>query len=239
MQIGRPDLSGRSILVIEGEDPLRELLKNTLEQEGYLVYATGDGEDALEMARRFSPYLVILGLMLPRLASFAVCRILVQETDAQILVLSTESNECDRVVYLEMGADDCIVKPFSMRELLARIRARFRRSPISLAAPNYQSPQILSSNKLELNLTSYTASQDGKILELKPREFQLLALLVRNKGRVCTRSYILQNIWRDIDLRSDHTMAVHVRWLREKIEPDPSHPTRIITIRSIGYRFEG
>jgi DNA-binding response OmpR family regulator len=233
-------LSGRSILVIEGEDPLRQLLKNTLEQEGYLVYATGDGEDALEMARRFSPYLVILGLMLPRLASFAVCRILVQETDAQILVLSTESNECNRVVYLEMGADDCIVKPFSMRELLARIRARFRRSPISLAAaPNCQSPQTLSSNKLELNLTSYTASQDGKILELKPREFQLLALLVRNKGRVCTRSYILQNIWRDIDLKSDHTMAVHVRWLREKIEPDPSHPSRIITIRGIGYRFQG
>ncbi len=233
-------MSGRRILVIEGEDPLRELLKNTLEQEGYLVYATGDGEDALEMARRFSPYLVILGLMLPRLDSLTVCRILIQETDAQILVLSTESNECDRVVYLEVGADDCLVKPFSMRELLARIRARFRRSPISsAAAPNCQSPQILSSNKLELNLTSYTASQDGKILELKPREFQLLALLVRNKGRVCTRSYILQNIWRDIDLRSDHTMAVHVRWLREKIEPDPSHPSRIITIRGIGYRFEG
>jgi DNA-binding response OmpR family regulator len=233
-------LSGRSILVIEGEDSLRELLKNTLEQESYLVYATGDGEEALEMARRISPYLVILGLMLPRLDNFAVCRILIQETDAQILVLSAEGNECDRVVCLEMGADDYIVKPFSMRELLARIRARFRRSPISsAAAPNCQSPQILSSGKLELNLTSYTASQDGKILELKPREFQLLALLVRNKGRVCTRSYILQNVWRDIDLSSDHTMAVHVRWLRKKIEPDPSHPSRIITIRGIGYRFEG
>jgi DNA-binding response OmpR family regulator len=233
-------LSGRSILVIEGEDSLRELLKNTLEQEGYLVYATGDGEETLEMARRFSPYLVILGLMLPRLDNFAVCRILIQETDAQILVLSAEDNECDRVVCLEMGADDCIVKPFSMRELLARIRARFRRSPISLAAvPDFQSPQILSSGGLELNLTSYTASQDGKILELKPREFQLLALLVRSRGRVCTKSYILQNVWRDTDLRSDHTVAVHVRWLREKIEPDPSHPSRIMTIRGIGYRFEG
>jgi DNA-binding response OmpR family regulator len=232
-------LSGRSILVIEGEDSLRELLKNILEQEGYLVYATGDGVEALEMACRFSPYLIILGLMLPRLDSLAVCRILIQETEAQILVLSAEDNECDRVVCLEMGADDCIVKPFSMRELLARIRARFRRSPISLAAaPDFQSPQILSSGKLELNLTSYIASQNGKILELKPREFQLLALLVRNKGRVCTRSYILQNVWRDIDLRSDHTIAVHVRWLREKIEPDPNHPSRIITIRGIGYRFE-
>ena len=233
-------MSGRSILIIEGEDSLRELLKNTLEQEGYLVYATGDGEEALEMARRFSPYLIILGLMLPRLDSFAVCHILVQETDAQILVLSTESNECDRVVYLEMGADDCIVKPFSMRELLARIRDKFRRSPISLTAvADFQSPQMLSSGTLELNLTCYTASQDGKILELKPREFQLLALLVRNKGRVCTRSYILRNVWRDIDLPSDHTMTVHVRWLSEKIEPDPSHPSRIITIRDIGYRFEG
>jgi DNA-binding response OmpR family regulator len=233
-------LSGRSILVIEGEDSLRELLKNILEQEGYLVYATGDGEEALEMARRFSPYLVILGLMLPRLDSFAVCRILIQETDAQILVLSAEDNEFDRVVCLEMGADDYIVKPFNMRELLARIRTRFRRSPISsAAAPNFQSPQILSSGGLELNLTSYTASQGGKVLELKPREFQLLALLVRSKGRVCTKSYILRNVWRDIDLRSDHTMAVHVRWLREKIEPDPSHPSRIITIRGIGYRFEG
>jgi DNA-binding response OmpR family regulator len=152
-------LSGRSILVIEGEDSLRELLKNTLEQEGYLVYATGDGEETLEMARRFSPYLVILGLMLPRLDNFAVCRILIQETDAQILVLSGEDNEFDRVVCLEMGADDYIVKPFSMRELLARIRGRFRHSPILLtAAPNFQSPQMLSSGGLELNLTSYTAS---------------------------------------------------------------------------------
>jgi DNA-binding response OmpR family regulator len=162
-----------------------------------------------------------------------------KETEAQILVLSAEDNECDRVACLEMGADDCIVKPFSMRELLARIRAKFRRSPISLAAaPDFQSSQILSSGGLELNLTSYTASQDGKVLELKPREFQLLALLMRSRGRVCTRSYILQNVWRDIDLRSDHTIAVHVRWLREKIEPDPNHPSRIITIRGIGYRFE-
>jgi DNA-binding response OmpR family regulator len=192
------------------------------------------------MARRFSPYLVILGLMLPRLDNFAVCRILIQEINAQILVLNGEDNEFDRVVCLEMGANDYIVKPFSMRELLARIRGRFRRSPISLAAaPNFQSPQMLSSGGLELNLTSYTASQDGKILELKPREFQLLALLVRSRGRVCTKSYILQNVWRGTDLRRDHTVAVHVRWLREKIEPDPSHPSRIITIRGIGYRFEG
>jgi DNA-binding response OmpR family regulator len=231
----------RIILVIEGEDCLRELLKNTLEQDGYLVYATGDAEEALEMARRFSPYLVILGLMLPRLDRLAVCHILAQETDAQILVLSTEGNEFDRVFYLEMGADDCLVKPFSMRELLARIRARFRRSHISSAAAptDPQCPQILSSGGLELNLTRYTASQDGNILELKPREFQLLALLVRNKGGVCTRSYILRNVWRETDLRNDHTMTVHVRWLREKIEPNPSHPSRIITIRGVGYRFEG
>jgi two-component system, OmpR family, response regulator RegX3 len=177
--------------------------------------------------------------MLPGLDSFEVCRSLIQETGAQILVLSAKDHGLDRVVCLEMGASDYIATPFSMRELLARIRARLRRSRIpSAVVCSSEPPQMLSAGELKLNLTSYTASQNGKVLELKLREFQLLALLVRSRGRVCTKNYILQNVWGDIDLRSDHTLAVHVRWLREKIEPDSSCPRRIITVRGIGYRFE-
>ena len=229
-------MTNHSVLVVEDEENLVEALRYNLEHEGYAVLTAPDGGSGLETARAALPDLVILDVMLPNLDGLEVCRILRRETDVPILMLTAKGEEIDRVVGLEIGADDYVTKPFSMRELMARVRAMLRR-PRKTASARMAEP--LRSGSLAVDVDAHQASLNGEELRLKPREFDLLALFMRNPGRAFTRDQILEQLWGHDYIGDVRTVDVHVRWLREKIEADPSTPARIITIRGVGYRFEG
>ncbi len=229
-------MTNHSVLVVEDEENLVEALRYNLEHEGYAVLTAPDGGTGLETARAALPDLVILDVMLPNLDGLEVCRILRRETDVPILMLTAKGEEIDRVVGLEIGADDYVTKPFSMRELMARVRAMLRR-PRKTASARMAEP--LRSGSLAVDVDAHQASLNGEELRLKPREFDLLALFMRNPGRAFTRDQILEQLWGHDYIGDVRTVDVHVRWLREKIEADPSTPARIITIRGVGYRFEG
>jgi DNA-binding response OmpR family regulator len=220
------------LLLVEDDASLRETLSESLRREGFEVIATGDGGEALELARTTQPDLIILDLMLPTLDGLSVCRILRKETDVPILMLTARSGPVDRVVGLEMGADDYVVKPFHMGELLARIRALLRRARGRPAT-------TLTAGDLTLDLLARKAFRGGRELRLTMKEFDLLATLIQHRGRVLSRAFLLERVWgleHPVDTR---TVDTHIRWLREKIEEDPTHPRRIVTVRGIGYRFEG
>jgi DNA-binding response OmpR family regulator len=232
-------LSRQTILVVEDEENLLEALKYNLEKEGYSVLTAEDGEKGLQTARQANPDLIILDIMLPKLDGLEVCRILRRETAAPILILTAKAEEVDRVVGLEMGADDYVTKPFSMRELLARVKALLRRSRPMPETSSGAGGQVLGAENLQVNLASHTATLNGEPLDLKPREYDLLALLMASKGRAYTREQLLERLWGQDWVGDTRTVDVHVRWLREKIEANPSNPRRIVTIRGVGYRFEG
>ncbi|MBI4308597.1 MAG: response regulator transcription factor [Chloroflexi bacterium] len=226
----------RKILLVEDEASLREALRYNLGKAGYEVLATGDGWEALEMARREKPDVMILDIMLPGLDGLEVCRQLRRETATPILLLTARGTEADKVVGLESGADDYMTKPFSLRELQARIRALLRR--VDMAGAPQPGAALLRSGDLEVDEARHEATLRGVPLPLKPKEFALLAYLMRNKGRALSREHLLERVW-GYDYEGDaRTVDVHVRWLREKVEPDPGQPRRIVTVRSVGYRFE-
>lgn len=228
-----------TILVVEDEPNLLAALEYTLEQEGYEVLTAIDGDSGLHLARSRKPDLLVLDVMLPSLDGFEICRIIRHESSIPILMLTARGEEVDRVAGLELGADDYVTKPFSMRELLARIRSLLRRalSPISTGSGNES--EVLRSGDLTIDLASHSATLEDKPLDMKPREFSLLSLLAANRGRAFTRDQILERLWGYDYIGDSRTVDVHVRWLREKIEPEPSRPQRIITIRGVGYRFDG
>ena len=228
-----------TVLVVEDEENLLEALRYNLEREGYAVRTAIDGEQALLAARENRPEMVILDVMLPKLDGFEVCRILRRESDVPILMLTARGEEIDRVVGLELGADDYVTKPFSIRELMARVRNMLRRSTRSAAAIDSAGVDVLRSGDLEIDSTSHIVRRGGERLELKPREFDLLALLAKNRARAFTREQILERLWGHDYYGDSRTVDVHIRWLREKIEPEPSKPVRIVTIRGVGYRFDG
>jgi DNA-binding response OmpR family regulator len=233
------------VLVVEDEPALRETLQYTLERQGYTALVAADGPAALAVARRERPDLIVLDVMLPGLDGFEVCRILRREMNAPILMLTARDQEIDKVVGLEMGADDYLTKPFSMRELMARIKAQLRRVRLvreeMSAGEAGQTPptQTLIFDDLVIDLGRREASLGGEPLRLKPKEFELLAFLARNRGIVLSRDLILQRVWGWDFAGGTRTVDVHMRWLREKIESDPARPTRLLTVRGIGYRFEG
>jgi DNA-binding response OmpR family regulator len=225
----------KKILVVDDEPTLVATLKYNLEREGYEVVTAADGESGLSAARDTRPDVIVLDLMLPGLDGLDVCRILRREMTAPILMLTAKTEEVDKVVGLELGADDYVTKPFSMRELLARVRALARRAEMPPAAR----PEILTEGDLRVDLRRRQASRGGQPLPMKPREFDLLAFFLRNHGRAFTREQLLNEIW-GFDFAGDtRTVDVHIRWLREKIEDEPAKPTRLITVRGVGYRFEG
>ena len=229
-----------TVLVVEDEENLLEALRYNLEREGYAVNTAIDGEQALLSARDSAPDLVILDVMLPQLDGFEICRILRRRSDVPILMLTARGEEIDRVVGLELGADDYVTKPFSIRELMARVRNLLRRSHRAPSAAADAAPaDILRSGDLEIDSVSHIVRLNGELLELKPREFDLLALLAKNKARAFTRDQILERLWGHDYYGDSRTVDVHIRWLREKIEPQPSKPVRIVTIRGVGYRFDG
>jgi DNA-binding response OmpR family regulator len=221
------------ILIVEDDATVRETLALNLRAEGYEVIEAADGELALSEARENSPDLVVLDVMLPKLDGLTVCRILRKESQVPIIMLTARGTETDKIVGLETGADDYIVKPFSLGEFLARVRASLRRGERD--AP----PSELVSGDVRLDLISRKVSLAGSEIQLTPREFDLLATLMRHPGAVLTRDLLLSRVWGEDYLGDARTVDVHIRWLREKIEEDPSAPQRIVTLRGVGYRFEG
>lgn len=227
------------VLVVEDGVNLLEAVKYNLEREGYTVLTASDGQQGWELARAAEPDLVILDIMLPKLDGLEVCRMLRKQSDVPVLMLTAKTQEVDRVVGLEVGADDYVSKPFSMRELMARVRALLRRARTAQKRTDGAEREIVMSGDLEVDTASHVVRLGGQPLELKPREFQLLALLMSNKGRVLTRDQVLERLWGHDYIGDSRTVDVHIRWLREKIETDPATPRRIATVRGVGYRFEG
>ncbi len=230
------------ILVVEDEPALQETLTYNLKRQGYDVETAGDGQTALDVARLSKLDLIILDVMLPVLDGFEVCRILRQEMSVPILMLTARDDEIDRVIGLEMGADDYLTKPFSMRELLARVKALLRR--VRLDQADAEALGIKSGNKLlfgnmEININRREVLLEEQVLRLKPKEYELLLFLARHQDQVLSRELILARVWGWDFSGGSRTVDVHVRWLREKIEPDPSNPGRLVTVRGVGYRFEG
>ena len=232
-------MAGEKILVVEDEENILEAIKYSLSKEGYEVYGASDGEIGLEKAKELSPNLVILDVMLPSLDGFEVCRLLRKDMDVPVFMLSAKSEEIDRVVGLEIGADDYITKPFSMRELMARVRNALRRANEERGNLNSSKSEKIVAGELEINLASHMVRLSGMSIEMKPREFSLLALLASNAGRAYSRDQILESLWGHAYIGDVRTVDVHVRWIREKIEDDPSRPTKIVTVRGVGYRFDG
>ncbi|HXG42086.1 MAG TPA: response regulator transcription factor [Dehalococcoidia bacterium] len=224
----------RKVLVVDDEPTLVAALRYTLEREGFQVLEAADGETALQLARSQSPDVVILDVLLPGLDGFEVCRRLRRESSVPIIMLTAKGDETDRVVGLELGADDYVAKPFSMRELLARVRALLRRAQ----GLQHQGDTIVSGD-LRLDLRRREAYRGDAPLPLKPKEFDLLAFFMRHRGRAFSREELLDQVWGYEYAGDTRTVDVHVRWLREKIEETPGKPTRIITVRGLGYRFEG
>lgn len=232
----------QKILVVEDEQTLLETLVYNLKREGYAVTSIADGGAALSIAREIKPDLIVLDLMLPGMDGFEITRILRQEMTIPIIMLTARDEEIDRVIGLEIGADDYITKPFSMRELIARIKAQLRRVRIDMekvTSSPQMSEKMIESGNLQINQTRLEVTLDGEVIALKPKEYELLLYLARHRGQVMSRDQILERVWGWDFSGGSRTVDVHVRWLREKIEKDPAHPTRLITIRGVGYRFEG
>lgn len=232
------------ILIVEDEVSLQETLSYNLRKQGYEVETVGDGPSALEAARRLKPELILLDIMLPGMDGFDVCRILRNEMSTPVLMLTARDDEIDRVVGLEVGADDYLTKPFSMRELIARVKAMLRR--VRIIREEVSSSQIDIADKLvyefgnmEIDIGRREVRIDRKPVNLKPKEYELLFYLAKHKNQVLSRDQILESVWGWDYVGDSRTVDVHVRWLREKIETTPANPERIITVRGAGYRFEG
>lgn len=223
----------KSILIVEDDTTLQQTLAYNLSKDGYHVEVASDGQAGLEMARAGSPDLIVLDVMLPGLDGLSVCRILQREMDIPIILLTARSSEVDKIIGLDSGADDYITKPFSLGEFLARVRAALRRKP-QMAAPKQ-----LQSGDLRLDLVGRKVYKGEEALNLSYKEFDLLAEFMQNQGIVLSRDLLLTKVWGYDYYGESRTVDVHIRWLREKIEEEPSQPKRITTIRSIGYRFEG
>jgi DNA-binding response OmpR family regulator len=231
------------VLVVEDDVTLLETLEYNLARQGYEVLVAADGVKGLEMAQKEQPDLIVLDVMLPGMDGLDVCRILRREMSVPILMLTARADEVDKIVGLEVGADDYLTKPFSMRELLARVKAMLRRVRL-IRAEMVEDGLVSASERLTfgdltVDLDRHQATWQEKPLRLKPKEYDLLIFLVRNRGVALSRDLILERVWGwDYDGGS-RTVDVHVRWLREKIEDDPAKPTRIVTVRGVGYCFEG
>ena len=223
------------ILIVEDDPNILEALKYNLGKEGYATLTAVDGVQALELARVNKPDLVILDILLPQMSGFEVCRILRKEMTVPIIMLTARDDEIDKVTGLDLGADDYMTKPFSMRELMARVRAMLRRVEIQTVIP--ETPRRFGD--LEIDILHHVITRAGNTLNLSPKEFDLLVFLTSNKGFVFSRDQLLEKVW-GYDYSGDtRTVDVHIRWLREKIEDNSEEPKRLITVRGVGYKFEG
>lgn len=225
------------VLIVEDEETLARNLSEKLKGEGFNVLSAKDGEDGLDKIRGEHPDLIVLDIMLPKLDGLSLCRMVRRDpatSHIPIIMLTARGTEVDKIVGLESGADDYVVKPFALGEFLARVRAVMRRAP---GRPALQDELI--SDDLRLSLTSRRLFKGEQVITLSNKEFDLLAELMRNRNVVLSRDLILTKVWGYDYFVDKRTVDVHIRWLREKIEDDPSNPRRIVTVRGVGYRFEG
>ena len=221
-----------TILIVEDEETLREELAYQLRQDGHRVVEAADGADALERFRLDRPDLILLDVMLPQLSGTEVLRIIRRESDVPVLMLTARSSEVDKVVGLELGADDYVTKPFSLREVQARIRGLLRRGERTTAQPAADMVQV---GRATVDLAGHRLLRDGEARPIKPKAYELLAFLVRHSGQVFSRDQLLADVWGYDYGGETRTVDVHVHWLRAEIEPDPSKPTVLQTVRGTGY----
>ncbi|OLS07169.1 PhoP family transcriptional regulator [Lacticaseibacillus casei] len=227
----------KKILVVDDEKPISDIVKFNLDKEGYDVVTAYDGEEALKKVESESPDLILLDLMLPKIDGLEVARQIRKEHDTPIIMLTAKDSEIDKVLGLELGADDYVTKPFSNRELVARVKANLRRTSASSAASNEEDEanRELQVGDLTIHPDAYTVSKRGENIELTHREFELLHYLARHLGQVMTREHLLQTVWGYDYFGDVRTVDVTVRRLREKIEDNPSHPEWLVTRRGVGY----
>ena len=230
-------MMAKKILVVDDEKPISDIVKFNLDKEGYDVVTAYDGEEALKKVEAESPDLILLDLMLPKIDGLEVARQIRKEHDTPIIMLTAKDSEIDKVLGLELGADDYVTKPFSNRELVARVKANLRRTASSNAASNEEDEanKELEVGDLTIHPDAYTVSKRGENIELTHREFELLHYLARHLGQVMTREHLLQTVWGYDYFGDVRTVDVTVRRLREKIEDNPSHPEWLVTRRGVGY----
>lgn len=226
--------SAKTVLVVEDEPSLASALSYNLRKNGFAVVSEADGLAGLQAARRDRPDVIVLDVMMPKMDGLEVCRRLRAESDVPILMLTAKSEETDKVVGLELGADDYLTKPFSMRELMARVKALIRRSA---ARTDGDSASKIVAGDLELDTRGRSVTRSGQDVPLKPKEFDLFAFMAKNAGQVFTRSQILEQVWGYDFFGGSRTVDVHIRWLREKLEHEPSRPKHLLTVRGVGYKF--
>ena len=229
-------MSDKKILIVEDDRNLLDTLVYNIKKEGYDVITSMDGEEAVQSARKENPDLIILDIMLPKLNGLEVCRILRKEMTVPVLMLTARNEEVDKIIGLEVGADDYMTKPFSMRELIARIRAMLRRAAMTVTQPD-SVDKTITIGTLEIDTERHRITVSGKELDLSPKEYDLLVFLAVNKGFVFTREQLLEKVWGYEFAGDTRTVDVHIRWLRQKIESDPSRPEKLLTVRGAGYKL--
>jgi two-component system response regulator RegX3 len=225
------------VLVVDDEQSYRDALSVALQREGFLVETAADGIEAVERFESMKPALILLDVMLPRVSGIDVCRQIRAKSRTPIIMVTARSSEIDAVVGLEVGADDYVSKPFRLRELIARVRATLRRIPVAEEA-EAPGPEVIEIGDVRLDSSRHEVSVRGDLVALPLKEFELLELLLANAGRVLTRDVLIDRIWGPNYFGDTKTLDVHVKRLRGKVEDDPSNPTRIVTVRGVGYRFE-
>ena len=224
----------KKILIVEDEQAIVDIISFNLQREGYTVLAAYDGEEGVEKAKAENPDLILLDLMLPKMDGYEVCKYLRKTMSTPIIMLTAREEEVDKILGLELGADDYITKPFSMRELLARVKANIRRQALD-AAQSSSAEDILTFGELEVDLSAMQVKKSGKLIELSPREFELIKFFATQPGKVFSRETLMEQVWNYQFFGDVRTVDVTIRRLREKIEDNPSEPEYIVTRRGSGY----
>jgi len=227
---------GGRILLVEDEEALADSIRYSLEREGFAVVVAPDGRTAIERFRGGDPELVILDLMLPELPGLDVVRAIRQESTVPIIIVTAKDSEADKVTGLELGADDYVTKPFSIRELVSRVRAHLRRARMSAPVAR---EEVLLGGPVEMDVARHEVRVNGDAVMLPPKEFQLLELLLRRQGRLLTRDFLIEEVWGRDYVGDTKTLDVHVKRLRQKVEVDPHEPGHLLTVRGLGYKFVG
>jgi two-component system, OmpR family, response regulator RegX3 len=235
MSAEAPALSPARILIVEDEESLAETIRYNLEREGFVTSSAGDGRTALERFRADRPDLVLLDLMLPELSGLDVCRAIRAQSTVPVIMVTAKDSEADTVAGLELGADDYVTKPFSVRELVSRVRANLRRG--ALATKSADGEEILRGGPVELDVGRHEARVRGEPVALPPKEFELLEAFLRRRGRLLTREFLIDEVWGSDYYGDTKTLDVHVKRLRRKIEEDPHRPAHLVTVRGLGYKF--